>query len=151
MEGREGGADSGRIGYTEGLKVERLRQLKEELEAASKYEYAEYLLRDRDLRDILCFNTVIPKNLVTFRLSKLYRSLNTAEVLVYRLLELGLYEEVVVSSYVTRKCKKKCLQKKGRKCIEYTEVCEDVNKDIIGLKPVEELLRVCNLYYKWEQ
>jgi len=151
MEGREGGADSGRIGYTEGLKVERLEQLKEELEAASKYEYAEYLLRDRDLRDILCFNTTIPKNLVVFRLSKLYKSLNTAEVLVYRLIELGLYEETVISSYVTRKCKKKCLQKAKRKCLEYVQECENVNKDIYGLKPSDELLRVCSFYYHWDK
>jgi hypothetical protein len=130
---------------------ERLEELRRGLEAARRYEYVEYLLRDRDLRDILCFNTVIPKNLVTFRLSKLYRSLNTAEILVFRLLELGLYKEVVISSYVTQECKKKCLQKVKRRCVEYTTECVDVNKDVYGLEPSEELLRVCNFYYKWEQ
>jgi hypothetical protein len=70
---------------------------------------------------------------------------------VFRLLELGLYREVVISSYVTQECKKKCLQKKGRKCVEFTTVCEDVNKDIYGLEPSEELIKVCSLYYKWEQ
>jgi hypothetical protein len=153
----EGGAVSSRDSSARGLNEdrvtpsERLEELRRDLEAARRYEYAEYLLRDRDLRDILCFNTVIPKNLVTFRLSKLYKSLNAAEVLVYRLLELGLYKEVVISSYVTKKCKKECLQKKGRRCIESVDVCEDVNKDIYGLEPSEELLRVCSLYYKWEQ
>ncbi len=152
---RRGGSSRG--SSKEGLNAdrvtpsERLEELRRDLEAASRYEYAEYLLRDRDLRDILCFNTVIPKNLVTFRLSKLYKSLNTAEILVFRLLELGLYREVVISSYVTQECKKKCLQKVKRKCVEYTEVCEEVNKDIYGLEPSEELLKVCSLYYKWEQ
>jgi hypothetical protein len=130
---------------------EKLEELRRSLEATRKYEYAEYLLRDKDLRDILCFNTIIPKNLVTFRLSKLYRSLNTAEILVFRLLELGLYEEVVISSYVTQECKKECLQKVKRKCVELANVCKDVNKDIYGLKPSEELIKVCNLYYRWEQ
>ena len=130
---------------------EKLEELRRSLEATRKYEYAEYLLRDKDLRDILCFNTIIPKNLVTFRLSKLYKSLNTAEILIFRLLELGLYKEVVISSYVTQECKKKCLQKVKRKCVEFTEVCEEVNKDIYGLEPSEELIKVCSLYYKWEQ
>ncbi len=151
----EGGAVSSRDSSARGLNrvtpSERLEELRRDLEAARRYEYAEYLLRDRDLRDILCFNTVIPKNLVTFRLSKLYKSLNAAEVLVSRLLELGLYEKVVISSYVTKKCKKECLQKKGRRCIESVDVCEDVNKDIYGLEPSKELLQVCSLYYKWEQ
>lgn len=147
----EGGAVSGRDSYSQSIKADRLEELRSGLEAARRYEYAEYLLRDRDLRDILCFNTVIPKNLVTFRLSKLYRSLNTAEILVFRLLELGLYKEVVISSYVTQECKKKCLQKVKRRCVEYTTECVDVNKDVYGLEPSEELIRVCSLYYKWEQ
>jgi hypothetical protein len=153
----EGGAVSSRDSYTQSIRADRvtpsekLEELRRDLEAARRYEYAEYLMRDRDLRDILCFNTVIPKNLVTFRLSKLYRSLNTAEILVFRLLELGLYKEVVISSYVTQECKKKCLQKVKRRCVEYTEECVDVNKDVYGLEPSEELLRVCSLYYKWEQ
>jgi hypothetical protein len=146
-----GGADSGRESSTQSLKDERLEELKRSLESSSKYEYAEYLLKDRDLRDILCFNTVIPKNLVVFRLSKLYKSLNTAEVLVYRLIELGLYEEVVISSYLARSCKKKCLQRSKRKCLEYAEVCEDVNKDIYGLQPSKELIRVCSFYYHWDK
>jgi hypothetical protein len=155
--GLEGGAVSNRDSSARGLNAdkatpsERLEELRRDLEAARRYEYAEYLLRDRDLRDILCFNTVIPKNLVTFRLSKLYRSLNTAEILVFRLLELGLYKEVVISSYVTQECKKKCLQKVKRRCVEYTTECVDVNKDVYGLEPSEELLRVCSLYYKWDQ
>jgi hypothetical protein len=62
---------------------------------------------------------------------------------VFRLVELGLYSEVVIQSYLTRKCKKECLEKKGRKCLEYNEVCEDVTKDIEGLMPSEELLQVC--------
>jgi hypothetical protein len=154
-KGLEEGAVSGRGNYTQSINrvtpSEKLEELKRDLEAARRYEYAEYLLRDRDLRDILCFNTVIPKNLVTFRLSKLYRSLNTAEILVYRLLELGLYKEVVISSYVTKECKKRCLQKVKRRCVEYTTECVDVNKDVYGLEPSEELLRVCSFYYKWEQ
>jgi len=153
----EKGADSGRDSITQSKKADRvtpsekLEELKESLEATRRYEYAEYLMRDRDLRDILCFNTIIPKNLVVFRLSKLYRSLNTAEILVYRLLELELYKMVVISSYVTQECKKRCLQKVNRRCVEYTRECVDVNKDVYGLEPSEELLRVCSLYYKWEQ
>ena len=152
-----GGEDSGIDSITQSKKADRvtpsekLEKLKESLEATRRYEYAEYLMRDRDLRDILCFNTIIPKNLVVFRLSKLYRSLNTAEILVYRLLELELYKMVVISSYVTQECKKKCLQKVKRRCVEYTTECVDVNKDVYGLEPSEELLRVCSLYYKWEQ
>jgi hypothetical protein len=155
--GLEKGAVSNRDSSARGLNEdrvtpsERLEELRRDLEAARRYEYAEYLLRDRDLRDILCFNTVIPKNLVTFRLSKLYKSLNAAEVLVYRLVELRLYERVVISSYPTQSCKKKCVQRAKRKCVEYVEECVDVNKDIYGLQPSEELLRVCSLYYKWEQ
>jgi hypothetical protein len=52
------------------------------LESTRRYECAEYLLRDGDLRDILCFNDILPKNLVTFRLFKPYRNLDVAEILI---------------------------------------------------------------------
>jgi len=60
------------------------------------------------------------------------------------LIEVGLFEEVVIDSYPTRKCRKKCLQKVKRKCVEYVDECVEENKDIYGLLPSEELLRACN-------
>jgi hypothetical protein len=148
-----GGAISSRDSYggslnTQSKPSEELEKLKESLKAARKYGYAEYLLRDRSLRDILCFDDILPKNLVTFRLYGLYRNLDVAEILISRLIELGLYELVVIDSYPTKRCKEECVRKKGRKCLESIEVCEDVTKDIYGLKPCDELLRVCSSFIK---
>jgi hypothetical protein len=114
-----------------------------ELEASDRrYEYAEYLLRSPQLRDILCFERTLPKNLVYVRLALIYRNLKP-EWVVYRLVELGLYTEVIIDSYPIKECKKECVQRRGRKCLEYVDVCEDVTKNIEGLMPSQELINVC--------
>jgi hypothetical protein len=114
-----------------------------ELEASDRrYEYAEYLLRSPQLRDILCFERTLPKNLVYIRLALIYRNLKP-EWVVYRLVELGLYDVVIIDSYPTKVCKKECVQRRGRKCIESIDVCEDVTKNIEGLMPSQELINVC--------
>jgi hypothetical protein len=107
-----------------------------------KMEYAEYLLADPKYREVLCFEGAKPKNLVYMRLDQVARRLKP-EWIVYRLVELGLYEEVIVDSYPTKECRKECVERRGRKCVEYAEVCEDVTKNIEGIMPSEELLKVC--------
>jgi hypothetical protein len=107
-----------------------------------KLEYAEYLLADPKYRDVLCFEGAMPKNLVYMRLDQVVRRLKP-EWVVYRLVELGLFEEVIVESYPTKECRKECVERRGRKCVEYVEVCEDVTKNIEGIMPSEELLKVC--------
>jgi hypothetical protein len=107
-----------------------------------KLEYAEYLLADPKYRDVLCFEGAKPKNLVYMRLDQVVRRLKP-EWVVYRLVELGLFEEVIVDSYPTKECRKECVERRGRKCVEYVEVCEDVTKNIEGMMPSEELLKVC--------
>jgi hypothetical protein len=107
-----------------------------------KLEYAEYLLADPKYRDVLCFEGAMPKNLVYMRLDQVVRRLKP-EWVVYRLVELGLFEEVIVESYPTKECRKECVERRGRKCVEYAEVCEDVTKNIEGIMPSEELLKVC--------
>jgi hypothetical protein len=143
------GGESSRESSSLSLKVDNpeLEKLKRQLESSKKYNYATYMLRDRDLKEILCFEDVIPKILVVFRLAKLFRNLNTAEILVFRLVELKLYEEVVIDSYPTIECKKICVERKKRKCIRKEERCEEVNKDIYGLMPSEELAKVCSQSY----
>jgi hypothetical protein len=84
----------------------------------------------------------MPKNLVYMQLALVYRNLKP-ELIVYRLVELGLYYEVIIESYPARECRKECVQKRGRKCIEYVDVCEDVTKNIEGLMPSPELVEVC--------
>jgi hypothetical protein len=112
-----------------------------------KLEYAEYLLADPKLREVLCFEGAKPKNLIYIRLDQVARRLKP-EWVVYRLVELGLYEEVILDSYPSKECRKECVQRKGRKCFEYVQVCEDVTKNIEGVMPSEELLKVCrNLRY----
>jgi len=54
---------------------------------------------------------------------------------------------VVIDSYLTRECKKVCVEKKGKKCVRKEEECIDVNKDIFGLMPSEELAKVCSPSY----
>jgi len=138
----EGGENSGRTSSTWGKKADMLSQLEESLRFAQKYEYAEYLLADPKYREVLCFEKAQPKNLVYMRLDQVTRRLKP-EWVVYRLVELGLYYEVIVDSYPSKECKKECVQRKGRKCLEYAEVCEEVTKNIEGIMPSEELLRVC--------
>jgi len=143
----ERGAISSRDNHSQSLKTERLpnerlEELKESLQATRKYEYAEYLLRSSSLREILCFERTLPKNLVYMRLALVYRN-PKPELIVYRLVELGLYYEVIIESYPTRECRKECVERKGRKCLEYVEVCEDVTKNIEGLMPSQELVDVC--------
>jgi hypothetical protein len=141
----EGGQDSGRTSSSQGKKADMLKQeesLEESLKAARKYEYAEYLLADPKYREALCFERAMPKNLVYMRLDQVVRR-QKPEWVVYRLVELGLFYEVIVDSYPTKECRKECLEKRGRKCIEYTTVCEEVTKIIEGIMPSEELLKVC--------
>jgi hypothetical protein len=143
----ERGDTTGRNNHSQSLKAERqpnerLEELKESLQAARKYDYAEYLLRSSYLREALCFERTMPKNLVYMRLALIYRN-PKPELIVYRLVELGLYYEVIIESYPARECRKECVQKRGRKCIEYVDVCEDVIKNIEGLMPSQELVEVC--------
>jgi hypothetical protein len=143
------GGESSRESSSLSLKVDDLEveRLKQQLKSSNKYNYAAYMLRDKDIREILCFEGVIPKNLVVFRLAKLFRNLNTAEILVFRLVELKLYEEVVIDSYPTLDCKEVCVERKKRKCVKKEKVCNQVNKDIFGLMPSEELAKVCSQSY----
>ena len=141
----EGGQSSGRASSSQGKKADMLKpeeSLEESLKNARKYEYAEYLLADPRYREVLCFEGVKPKNLVYMRLDQVVRRLKP-EWVVYRLVELGLFEEVIVDSYPTKECRKECVERRGRKCVEYAEVCEDVTKNIEGIMPSEELLKVC--------
>jgi len=138
----EKGGNSDRGSSTESLKVDRVEELREDLKAARRYEYAEYLLADPKYREILCFERAEPKNLVYMRLDQVVRRLKP-EWVVYRLVELGLFDEVIVDSYPTKECRKECVERRGRKCVEYAEVCEDVTKNIEGIMPSEELLKVC--------
>jgi len=107
-----------------------------------KYHYAEYLLKDPKLKEILCFEEPIPKNLVYIRLDLVARKLKP-EWIVFRLVELKLYEEVIRVSYPTLECKEVCVEKKGRKCVRKEQKCEEVNKSIEELMPSEELIKVC--------
>jgi hypothetical protein len=121
---------------------DKLESLKQAEISARKLEYAEYLLRNPQLRDVLCFEQALPKNLVYIRLALVFRNLKP-EWVVFRLVEIGLYSEVIVDSYPTKKCHKECLEKVGRRCVVKTEVCEDITKNIEGLLPSEELVQVC--------
>jgi predicted nucleotidyltransferase len=121
---------------------DRIESLKQAEVSARKFEYARYLLMNQQLRDILCFERTLPKNLVYIRLALVFRN-QKPEWIVFRLVELGLYSEGIVDSYPTRECRKECIERKGRKCLEYTEVCEDVTKNIEGLMPSQELIEVC--------
>jgi hypothetical protein len=126
-----------------GPNTSRTTESYKELEASDRrYEYAEYLLRSPQLRDILCFERTLPKNLVYIRLALIYRNLKP-EWVVYRLVELGLYTEVIIDSYPIKECRRECVQRRGRKCLEYADVCEDVTKNIEGLMPSQELINVC--------
>ena len=120
-------------------RVESLKQIEV---SARKLEYAEYLLRQPQLREVLCFERSMPKNLVYIRLAMVLRN-QKPEWVVFRLVELGLFTEVTIESYPVRECRKECLERVKRKCVSYTEVCEDVTKDILGLMPSDELIQVC--------
>jgi hypothetical protein len=121
---------------------DKLESLKQAEITSFKLEHAEYLLQNPQLRDVLCFERPKAKNAVYIRLALVIKHIKP-ELLVFRLVELGLYEEVIVSSYPTKKCRKECLERVKRKCVLHTEVCEDVTKDIEGLMPSQELLQVC--------
>jgi hypothetical protein len=142
----EGGQDSVRGSSNWGKKADSISQqeesLEESLKAARKYEYAEYLLADPRYREVLCFERAMPKNLVYMRLDQVVRR-QKPEWVVYRLVELGLFYEVIIESYPSKECRKECLEKRGRKCVEYVDVCEEVTKNIEGIMPSEELLKVC--------
>jgi hypothetical protein len=142
----EGGQDSGRTSSSQGKKADMLKleeSPEESLKIARKYEYAEYLLADPRYREVLCFEGIKPKNLVYMRLDQVVRR-QKPEWVVYRLVELGLFYEVIIESYPSKECRKECVERKGRKCVEYVDVCEEVTKNIEGIMPSEELLRVCS-------
>jgi hypothetical protein len=107
-----------------------------------KYHYAEYLLKEPRLKEILCFEEPTPKNLVYIMLDLVARKLKP-EWIVFRLVELKLYEVVITDSYPILECREVCVEKKGRKCLRKEQKCEEVNKNIESLVPSEELLRVC--------
>lgn len=111
-----------------------------------KYRYAEYLLKEPKFKEILCFEEPIPKNLVYMRLDLVARKLKP-EWIVFRLVELKLYEIVITDSYPTMECKEVCVEKKGRKCLRKELKCEEINKNIEGLMPSEELIKVCKSSY----
>jgi hypothetical protein len=121
---------------------DRIESLKQLEVSARKLEHAEYILRNPQLRDVLCFEKSLSKNAVYIRLALVFRNLKP-EWVVFRLVELGLFTEVVIDSYPTKKCRKECLERVKRKCVLHTEVCEEVTKNIEGLQPSEELIQVC--------
>jgi hypothetical protein len=148
VKGKMGG-DTSRESSRLSLKADNpeVEKLKQQLESSMRYNHAVYLLKDRDLKDILCFEGAMAKNLVVTRLAKLFRNLTTAEILVFRLVELKLYKEIVIDSYPTVECKQVCVERKRRKCVKKEEECREVNKDIFGLMPSEELAKVCSQSY----
>jgi hypothetical protein len=150
VKGKMGGdssIESSSLSLKADIQTEEAEKLKQQLESSMRYNYAAYLLSDRDLKSILCFEGRMPKNLVVFRLAKLFRNLTTAEILVFRLTELKLYKEDVIDSYPTVECKQVCVERKRRKCVKKEKKCENVNKNIFGLMPSEELAKVCNQSY----
>jgi hypothetical protein len=150
VKGKMGGdssIESSSLSLKADIQTEEAEKLKQQLKSSMRYNYAAYLLSDRDLKSILCFEGRMPKNLVVFRLAKLFRNLSTAEILVFRLVELKLYKEDVIDSYLTQECKEVCVERKKRKCVKKETKCYEVNKDIFGLTPSEELARVCSQSY----
>jgi len=145
--GGDSSIESSSLSLKTDIQTEEAEKLKQQLESSMRYNHAVYLLSDRDLKNILCFEDRIPKNLVVFRLAKLFRNLSTAEILVFRLVELKLYKEVVIDSYEIPECKEVCVERKKRKCVRKEKECYKVNKDIYGLMPSEELARVCSQSY----
>jgi hypothetical protein len=143
------GGDTNRVSSNLSLKTtnQDIEKLKQDIESSKRYNYVVYLLRDKDLREILCFEGSIPKNVLVFRLAKLFRNLTTAEILVFRLVELKLYSEYVFDSYPTVECKQVCVERKRRKCVKKEKKCEEVTKNIFGLMPSEELAKVCSQSY----
>jgi hypothetical protein len=121
----------------------KIESLKKASASDRKIDYAEYLLRSYQLREVLCFEKTLPKNLVYMMLSQVFYRHLKPEWVVFRLVELGLYYEVIMDSYPTKECRKECLERRGRRCVEYTTVCEEVTKNIEGLMPSEELIQVC--------
>jgi hypothetical protein len=121
---------------------DRIESLKQAEVSARKFEFAEYLLRNPQLREVLCFEKSLPKNLVYIRLALVFRN-QKPEWVVFRLVELGLYSEVILGSYPVKVCKKQCLERVKRKCVLHTEVCENATKNIEGLMPSDELIQVC--------
>jgi hypothetical protein len=119
-----------------------IESLKQAAISAKKLEHAEYILKNPQLRDVLCFERSLSKNAVYIRLALVFRNLKP-EWVVFRLIELGLYTETIIDSYPTKKCRKECLERVKRKCVLHTEVCEDITKNIEGLQPSEELIQVC--------
>jgi len=121
---------------------DRVESLKQAEVSARKLEFAEYLLRNPQLREVLCFERTLPKNLVYIRLALVFRN-QKPEWIIFRLVELGLFSETVIDSYPIKKCRKECLERVKRKCVLHTEVCEDATKNIEGLMPSDELIQVC--------
>jgi hypothetical protein len=120
-----------------------LESLKQSITSDDKYRYLEYLFKDLRLKEVLCFNGKMPKNLVYVRLDLVLRRLKP-EWVVFRLIELDLYIPTVIDSYKIPECKMVCVEKQGRKCVKKERKCEQVDKIIEGVMPSEEMARVCN-------
>jgi hypothetical protein len=120
-----------------------LESLKQSITSDDKYRYLEYLFKDLRLKEVLCFNGKMPKNLVYVRLDLVLRRLKP-EWVVFRLIELDLYIPTVLDRYPVKECKDVCVEKQGRKCVKKETKCEEVFKEIEGVMPSEEMARVCN-------
>jgi hypothetical protein len=120
-----------------------LESLKQSITSDDKYRYLEYLFKDLRLKEVLCFNSNMPKNLVYIRLDLVLKRLKP-EWVVFRLIELNLYIPTTITSYLVEDCKMVCVEKQGRKCVKKERKCEYVNKDIEGVMPSEEMVRVCS-------
>jgi hypothetical protein len=120
-----------------------LESLKQSITSDDKYRYLEYLFKDLRLKEVLCFNSNMPKNLVYIRLDLVLKRLKP-EWVVFRLIELNLYIPTAIASYPVEDCKMVCVEKQGRKCVKKERKCEYVNKVIEGVMPSEEMVRVCN-------
>jgi hypothetical protein len=119
-----------------------VESLKQAIQAEDKYRYLEYLFTDQRLKEVLCFKGNMPKNLIYVRLDLVLKRLKP-EWVVFRLIELDLFINTVITSYPVEDCKMVCVEKQGRKCVKKERKCEYVDKIVEGVMPSEEMLRVC--------
>jgi hypothetical protein len=120
-----------------------LESLNQAITSEDRYRYLEYLFKDERLKEVLCFERNMPKNLIYVRLDLVLKRLKPEWVL-FRLIELDLYIPTVLDRYPIKECKEVCAEKKGRKCVKKETKCEQVIKEIEGVMPSEEMVRVCN-------
>jgi hypothetical protein len=120
-----------------------LESLNQAITSEDRYRYLEYLFKDERLKEVLCFERNMPKNLIYVRLDLVLKRLKP-EWVVFRLIELDLYIPTVLDRYPIKECKEVCVEKQGRKCVKKETKCEEVFKEIEGVMPSEEMVRVCN-------